>query len=90
MRLTLHASWESLPVFFEQLRQTNFMTVIDMQYTDVDEYNALASGYVYGQDDVVELQLVIETLWFRSWTTELMPQMVRDALAVPSDPLAQP
>ena len=90
VRLTLHASWESLPMFFEQLRQTNFMTVIDMQCTDVDEYDALASGYVYGQDDVVELQLVIETLWFRSWTTELMPQMVRDALAVPSDPLAQP
>lgn len=84
-RLTIHVAWESLPEFFEQLRLTNFMTVIDMQFRDVDEYDALASGYLYGVSDVVEVDMVIETLWFRGWTVPLMPQMVRKALAVPDD-----
>ncbi len=81
-RLTIHIAWESLPEFFEQLRLTNFMTVIDMQFRDIDEYNALASGYVYGEADVVEVDLVIETLWFRGWTVPLMPEIVKKALAV--------
>ncbi|MFI4862024.1 MAG: hypothetical protein ACIAXF_15260 [Phycisphaerales bacterium JB063] len=83
--LTLHIEWASLPLFFEQLRQVNFMTVLDMSVVDVDEYAMLADGYVYNSD-VVEVQMVIETLWFRDWTTELMPQIVKNALAVPETP----
>jgi len=58
------------------------MTVIGMSCNDIDEYNALASGYVYGTGDVVEVEMIIETLWYRDWTTRLMPQIVKDALLV--------
>ncbi|XAM00136.1 hypothetical protein OT109_01860 [Phycisphaeraceae bacterium D3-23] len=81
--LTLHIDWASLPLFFEQLRRVNFMTILDMKVIDVDEYAQLADGYVYSSD-VVEVELVIETLWFRDWTTDLMPQIVKNALAVPA------
>lgn len=85
VKLTLHIEWEALPVFFEQLRQVNFMTVIDMKVRDIDEYGAgaLADGFVYGEGDIVEVEMSIETLWFRSWTEEIMPQIVKDALAIP-------
>ncbi|MEM9414726.1 MAG: hypothetical protein AAGA29_04510 [Planctomycetota bacterium] len=79
----LHIDWASLPLFFEQLREVNFMTVLDMKVTDVDEHAELADGYVYS-GDIVEVDLVIETLWFRDWTTDLMPQVVKNALAVPA------
>lgn len=81
-RLKLHMEWSQIPAFIDTLRQVNFMSVINMSCTDIDEYNALASGYVYGTGNVVEVEFIIETLWYRSWTTDLMPQVVKNALLV--------
>ena len=47
---------------------------------DIDEYvrDAEADGFT--------IELIIETLWYRSWTADLMPQIVRDALLVQDAP----
>lgn len=82
-RVVLHIEWDKLPMFYENLRATNFMSILDMQIRDVDEYAVLRhGGYVYGEGDVVEVEMVIETLWFRTWTTPFMPPTVRKRLAV--------
>lgn len=84
--MTMHIQSDALPKFFETLRQVNFMTVINMQVNDVDEYRLLQEGYIYGDADVVEVTLTIETLWFRTWTTDYMPEIVKKKLVVAEEP----
>jgi len=88
-RLIIDIEWDKLPLFMEQLRKTNFMTVIDADIQDLDEYAMLREGYVYGKGDVVRANLLIESLWFREWTGELMPKVVRQKLLIEPLPGAQ-
>lgn len=81
-KLVIDIEADKLPAFFESLRQTNFMTVIKAEITDVDEYDLLKQGYVYGQRDVVRASLIIESLWFRNWTEQLMPKLVKEKLLI--------
>ena len=48
----------------------------------LDEYELLREGYVYGYEDVVRAQLVVESLWFRNWTEKLMPKIVKQKLLI--------
>lgn len=88
-RLVIDIEWDKLPLFVEQLRKTNFMTVIDADIRDLDEYALLREGYVYGKGDVVRANLLIESLWFREWTGELMPKVVRQKLLIEPLPNAR-
>ena len=58
------------------------MTVVDVDLTNVDVYDAIEQGYYYGDDHVVLAQLTIETAWLRSWTVDYMPQGIRDLLGI--------
>ena len=71
-----------IPAFLETLREINFMTVIKAEITDLDEYEMLQQGYVYGYKDVVRADLIIESLWFRNWTEDLMPKIVKEKLLI--------
>ena len=57
-----------IPTLLEAIGKVNFMTVIDFQMKDVDEYADLRDGYYYGVCDAVQLTLVIESVWLREWT----------------------
>lgn len=81
-RLTIDIEWQALSRFMQQLHATNFMTVIQVDIDDVDEYEVLQYGYIYGQADVVRVELLIESLWFREWTADLMPKVVREKLLI--------
>lgn len=92
-QLSIDIEAAKLPAFIAALQQTNFMTVVKAQITDLDEYEMLREGYVYGYADVVRADLVVESLWFRNWTKDLMPKIVKEKLLIilPAvDPLAQP
>lgn len=80
--LTIDIEAGRLPAFIEALNMTNFMTVIKSEVTDLDEYELLRQGYVYGHADVVRAELIIESLWFRNWTEELMPKIVKEKLLI--------
>jgi len=71
-----------IPVFLNSLQRVNFMTVLNMKVTAVDEYEALREGYVYGSNDVVQADMLIETIWLRDWTTKYMPESVRKQLGI--------
>lgn len=83
--MTVIASSKDLPKFFDALGKTNYMTVIDVDLSEVNVYEALSQGYFYGQDHVVRAQLKIETVWLRSWTAESMPKSIRDSLGIVLD-----
>ncbi len=72
-----------LPEFIDALSRVNFMSVLSVDIQPVDEYAALLEGYVYGSEDVAQVELVIETIWFRQWTEKLMPKSVKQRLQIP-------
>jgi len=80
--LVVHADYQKLPALFESLAQVNFMTVLHMQINQVDEYEVLRRGFLYGDGDIVEARLLIETLWLREWTEPLMPDDVREYMGL--------
>lgn len=82
VRVAVHVDYQRLPEFLEALAKTNFMSVLRIQVAAVDEYALLSSGYFYGTGDVVEAQMLIETLWLREWTQRLMPEGVRKLLGI--------
>ncbi len=71
-----------VPAFIEALQKTNFMTVIKAEITDLDEYEMLREGYVYGHADTVQAKLIVESLWFRNWTEDFMPKIVKEKLLI--------
>jgi len=79
-RLVIDIEWNQLPRFMAELREVNFMTVLRVHIEDVDEYEMLQQGYVYGSGDVVRVEMIIESLWFRDWTKNFMPEIVKDQL----------
>lgn len=85
VNMTVIASSEDLPVFFDALGKTNYMTVVDVDIEQVDVWDALNEGYFYGPDHVVRAHITIETVWLRSWTSDLMPESIRTSLGIVSD-----
>ncbi|WP_428390037.1 hypothetical protein [Mucisphaera sp.] len=84
--LSIHADVEQIDAIFNALSRINFMTVVDVTMSDVDEAgpDGLAGGYFYGSADVVQLDLVIECVFLRAWTTPLMPEETQDYLGLGS------
>jgi len=81
-RMVAIVDFQQLPELFDAIGQVNFMTVLDCQVQDVDEYEALKQGYVYGKGDAVRVDMLIESLWMREWTTPLMPKKVKDYMGI--------
>ena len=78
-RLRVHADYQRLPELFNAISHTNLMTVLDVQVRALDVYGpeVLGSYYVYGAGDVVDVSMIVETIWLRDWTKELMPDVVK-------------
>ncbi len=81
-RMVAVVDYQQLPKLFDAISEVNFMTVLDCQIKDVDEYRALLEGYVYGQGDAVQVDLLIETIWLREWTSQLMPEKIKTKLGI--------
>jgi hypothetical protein len=63
-----------IPEVLNAIGQVNYMTILGIKTTDIDEYQHLNEGYFYGQVDCVQLDIHIESIWLRSWTAgDLMP-----------------
>ncbi len=81
-RMVAIVDYEQLPKLFDAISEVNFMSVLDCQIQDVDEYQALLQGYVYGTGDAVQVDMLIETIWLREWTKEFMPQQIKQKLGL--------
>ncbi|QDU70922.1 hypothetical protein [Mucisphaera calidilacus] len=82
--ITLHVDAKQLPRVFESFSRINFMTVIDCSMQDVDEFGpeGYAGGFYYGDADVIRVDLVIECVFLRQWTTTLMPDEAKAYVGV--------
>ncbi|MEM9753459.1 MAG: hypothetical protein AAF916_08745 [Planctomycetota bacterium] len=91
VKLTLHADVQKLPDLYNAIGSVNYMAVVDQRISGLDEYqfDALGGPFLYGSGDIVELELVIETLWLREWTNALMPEDVRTYTGVAAGPNAE-
>lgn len=81
--LTVVADPQRLPALIDALGKTNYMTVIDVDMHEIDVWDAVQRGYYYGDDHVVRATLTIESVWLRTWTSEFMPDVVKQQLGVP-------
>ncbi len=81
--LSLVVSGSRLKELFDAFAKTNFMTVIDLDLSEVDVWGDLEQGYYYGDESVVRARVVVETIWLRSWTEPLFPAGIRAALGLP-------
>jgi hypothetical protein len=77
-----------IPEFLDALGQVNFMTVLTMQISEVDCYKQLQKGFYFGNDPCVQIDLLVETLWFREWTYPMMPAKVCQDLGLPPNTAA--
>ncbi|QNN24206.1 hypothetical protein HED60_18665 [Planctomycetales bacterium ZRK34] len=88
--LTLIVDSKQIPKVLNSISTVNFMSVIGMSYTDVDEYAALREGYIYGACDAVQLDLTIETIWLRDWTAGHLDEEQAAARNEPFNPGLMP
>ncbi len=86
VELLLIVDSERMPEVFDALARYNFMTIINATVTTVNLFDAIKSGYFYGNKPVSLIRLDLETVWFRTWTTEFMPPDLKAALGVPATP----
>jgi hypothetical protein len=77
----------AVPSIVDALARQNFMTILDLRMQQADPFDAVRGGYVFGQAPLAYLKLVVETVWLREWTSQLMPDDVKNALRIP---LTQP
>lgn len=80
--LVMVVSASRLKEIFDAFAKTNFMTVIDLDLSEVDVWGDLEQGYYYGDESVVRARVVVETIWLRSWTEPLFPAGIRAALGM--------
>jgi hypothetical protein len=64
-------------------RTNNGYTVLNIRTDVVDPFDAAGNGYLYGNTQVVHLDIVVEGLLYRSWTTPIMPDPIRASLGIP-------
>lgn len=70
----------------QAINHINLMTVLEVKLTDVNEYNYMQQGFFYGEGDLVQADIKIETIWLRQWTQQYMPQQLQINLEMIEDP----
>ena len=81
-RVLMIVDYQQLPKLFDAINSVNFMTVLDCKIQDVDEYQAMLEGYVYGSGDAVRVDMLVESIWLREWTVPWMPSSVKQELGI--------
>lgn len=81
-KLSLLVSSAKLPALLDSLGSSNFITVLDLDLSEVDPWAELEQGYYIGSDAVVRAELEVEVLFLRDWTAPFMPEGVKQALGI--------
>jgi hypothetical protein len=76
--------------FKDQLYHQNMgYTVIGERFKTVDPLERTSNGFIYGEGQAIEVQLQVEAILFRGWTTPLMPDAVKAGLGIGQNPTPQ-
>ena len=82
VKLRMVVSTSRIPAILDTFAQNNFATVVDIDLQPMNKFTSLAEGFDYGAEPVAELTIVLETVWLRAWTVELMPESVKEAMGI--------
>ena len=80
--VTVDIEADKVPIFLDNLTKQRFNTVLSTNIRAVDLDRAFKAGYVYGNRPVVRLDVKGETIFFRDWTKNLMPQAVKSHIGL--------
>ncbi len=80
VEMTVIVSSARINEFLDAITRTNFMSVTDLDLSEVNVFEDLRNGYYYGQEHVVRARVGIETVWLRSWMTKYMSPGVASGL----------
>jgi hypothetical protein len=83
VQVSLVVETARLPRVLDRISAQNFVTIIDLVLSEVDPHVAIRDGFQYGQAHCSQVDLVLETVWLREWTSQFMPDEVKEALGVP-------
>jgi hypothetical protein len=75
--------------YIQELGRGKFLTVHKVNFTAVDNAQAKADGFVYGNAPIVQVQLAGEALLMRSWTKPLVPDKVKPNLPLFDQPAGE-
>ncbi len=90
-RLSVIIDSTRIPRLLNAIAQVNLMTPVIESISTVDQTDALAAGYLYGDGvDVVQLDLRVETLWLRPWTAGHFSRETAEQLGEPFNPGLMP
>ena len=64
-------------------RTNNGYTVLNIKTDVADPFDTTGNGYLYGDTQVVHLDILVEGLLYRSWTVPIMPDAIRASLGIP-------
>lgn len=81
-RLTVRVSESFVPQFLAQISKGRLQYVLNVQMRALNSQAEAATGFLYGNDRVVELQVTVESLFLRTWTEPLMPKAIRQMVGI--------
>lgn len=90
IKATCVVSSARLNEFLAAIAKVNYMSVTDLDMTEVDAWAALEEGYFYGDEHVVRVTLEVESIWLKSWLVPMMPEELRKALGMKVEEAAPP
>ena len=82
MDLELTGDSTRLPEILDAIAQETFFTITNLSIRPADPFAAASEGYMYGLAPVCYLDLTVETVWLRQWTSEKMPEAGKKALGI--------
>jgi hypothetical protein len=83
MNILVDIEPEKLAAFIDELYKQNMgYTVSGIQIKTVDPLDRVSNGYLYGENQVVEAEIQVECLLFRSWTRPIMPDGESNILGI--------
>lgn len=71
-----------IPEVLDAIAQENFFTITNLVIRPADPFVAASDGYMFGLAPVCHLELTVETVWLRQWTSEKMPDAVKKVLGM--------
>ena len=80
VKLELVVATADLPKILNCFSRQNFMSVINLKLIPVNVFNAARTGYLYGTEPCSQISMTLQTIWFRDWTTKLMPSDLKKQL----------
>ncbi len=86
MQISIDIDPSYLNKFIDQLYRRNMgYTVLSVKSRTIDPLDRAGNGFIYGETQVAEVELLVEGLLFRNWTQPIMPDAIRAQLGIPPD-----